>query len=1077
MRKIHLVILGCIVTAGFLHAQSSGKLQPVTEHNEKHEALERMIRERTYPDGNTGNFNRYISEMAAYRNNSTPQLQANWGCLQTSGTLYGDVGRTNSITFDPGNSNKFYVSTPHSGVWLTTDNGVTYTPITESLPTQSISQLVIHPTNTNILYIATGAHNMDMLPNSTGVYKSTDGGLTWNPTGLSFLSSAQENIGDLVMNPQQPNSLLAATTDGLYRTYDGGATWTRILNAFTCSARFSPADTATIYVSGHAYYRSGDAGASFTNITANIFNTFTWRYEFAVRTSAATPNVLYLMTSGVVPGPTMKQYVHKSVDNGLTFSIVDSLSGNSQAQFDVSQLTPDKYMLGFYYVMKRDGSMSALQQVSHTNSSLTGYAHSDQRGLFFDRQNDNIQYLCNDGGLYRSTDNGQTWQNITGNMQLAHLYAHGSGQQTNYKILAATLDVPPYLLGNSGITQTFSQVAEAFTAHMSTLNDSIYMFSHNNVIFTETNGNSFYNSSSQLLNNVAYHYSTFQYNACDEHVNYFGAWNDVFRSADGGRNYTLLGSTGHNPVNSSMDEMKGIHVSRANPDYMYVYYTDTVYRSVNGGATFTNITNGLPIGLAAISWIAVDPANERNIWLAFSGYSAGNKVFYSPDGGTTWINKSAGLPNVPVSSLVCQKGVPGAVYAGTDGGVFYLDSTFSTWQSFNTGLPAVMITMLDIQYPLNKLRVSTFGRGVWESDLYQPTPLNYALPPVAQFTFGTPCTGLPVNFYDKTCGTATSWQWQFPGGTPATSTSQNPVVTYPAAGSYNVTLIVNGPGGTDTLIAINEVTIAPSAAIPFQELVPDLNNYALPVGFTSTEANGDGYSWERAASFGASGIDDDCMLYNNYTYYLADMEEGLVLPQLDLSNATNPKLYFKHAYAMRALTNVLVDTLKVTARVCGSADTLLFMQGGVQLSTNPSLFVSALWVPMQPTDWRADSIDLAAFAGEQAVTISFLNKGHWGQGLYLDEFEVREANIPLDVINQQPENTVLVYPNPAKDVLYIRASEKLPAVILLTDLAGRTLKNYTMQGQQTTATLDVSGFAAGIYLLHVNGEVFRVEKW
>src|SRR6185369_8794450 len=103
-----------------------------------------------------------------------------------TGNVNEDVGRTTSITFDTINNGRFYVCSNNSGVWLTNNNGVSYTPITEALPVQSVSCLVIDPSNTDVLYLGTGTHNGDMLKNSIGVYKSIDGGLTWNATGLTF---------------------------------------------------------------------------------------------------------------------------------------------------------------------------------------------------------------------------------------------------------------------------------------------------------------------------------------------------------------------------------------------------------------------------------------------------------------------------------------------------------------------------------------------------------------------------------------------------------------------------------------------------------------------------------------------------------------------------------------------------------------------------------------------------------------------------------------------------------------------------------------------------------------------------
>lgn len=176
--------------------------------------------DRAFPGGHKNNFGRYLEEMQLYRNSSPQQLTANWNYVDASGNLLNDVGRTNSITIDTLNPGRIYVCTPHSGVWVTNDNGLNYTPITEALPTQNTSCLVIDPSNTNNLYLATGTYQMDIQPNSMGIFKSTDAGATWTATGLTFLPSSGFIIGELAINPENSNSILAETTDGLYRTYD-----------------------------------------------------------------------------------------------------------------------------------------------------------------------------------------------------------------------------------------------------------------------------------------------------------------------------------------------------------------------------------------------------------------------------------------------------------------------------------------------------------------------------------------------------------------------------------------------------------------------------------------------------------------------------------------------------------------------------------------------------------------------------------------------------------------------------------------------------------------------------------------
>lgn len=703
MKKILLALLP-LLAGHWLPAQE-------TEENEAHEMMLRQM-----SDTREG---RSQEEMQAYRNSHPQTLAANWTYINASGSAYGDVGRTNSITLDTLNPGRFYVCTPHSGVWLTNNNGASYTPITEALPTQSVSRLVIDPSNTNVLYIATGIHNGDMLPNSFGIFKSTDGGATWNATGLSFQPSAGVAIGDLLINPQNHSSLVAATTDGLYRTYNGGVSWTRLVNDTFASVRYKPGDTATMYAVGKRFYRTDDAWASWAMTTSTFVDNYTWKYEYAVRVSAVTPGLVYLLTDGNSIGPGIRSYIHVSTDGGWSFNVIDSVQGQPQMQFDVSQRTPGKYMAGYYSVFKRENSSGAMQQITYNYTNQSPYVHSDQRGIFFDPQNDNVLYLCNDGGLYRSTDNGVSFQNITGNMQLGHIYNFGQSQSTPYKIVTAPLDVSPFQIGSSGITRTYPLV-EAFIADMSPLNDSVYVFAHFTPYFTHDDWTTYGASSNVLCNNMPNFPKAFQYSELAENENYFGDQNEVFKSTDYGQSHPLEISCTY-----TSQWMYELDVSRANPQYHYLRFKDSLLVTTDG-VTFTNISAGLPSNMQKAASVTIDPQNAANVWVTFGGYTAADKVYFTNNAGQTWINFSSGIPNVPVNELVCQRGgPPGAVYAATDGGVFYRDSTFNSWQFYNTGLPAgLIITDLDIQYSIGKLRAATYGRGMWESDLYAPSGIT-----------------------------------------------------------------------------------------------------------------------------------------------------------------------------------------------------------------------------------------------------------------------------------------------------------------------------------------------------------------
>ena len=182
------------------------------------------------------------------------------------------------------------------------------------------------------------------------------------------------------------------------------------------------------------------------------------------------------------------------------------------------------------------------------------------------------------------------------------------------------------------------------------------------------------------------------------------------------------------------------------------------------------------------------------MWVTFSGYSSGNKVYRTDNGATNWLNVSGSLPNLPVNKLIYQIGSTGILYVGTDVGVYWLDPTNPTWDIYGTDLPNVIVNDLDIQYSQGIIRAATYGRGVWE------IPMSPTTIPTANFTVSSTnvCQGDSVTYTNLSLQ-GSSYLWTFDGGTPSTSTDLNPTITYNIPGFHNTKLIVYNQNGSDTL--------------------------------------------------------------------------------------------------------------------------------------------------------------------------------------------------------------------------------------------------------------------------------------
>ena len=166
---------------------------------------------------------------------------------------YFGIGRVNCIAFHPTYENTFWVGTPAGGIWKTTNSGNSWTTTTDDLPVLGIAAIVVHPLNPNILFAATGDGEL-WYTKSVGILKSTDGGLTWNSTGLSWPIENGRQIRRLIMNPSTPDEMFAATSLGIFKTTDGWVTHTNpITTGDFFDVEFKPGDPTHVYAATYDY--------------------------------------------------------------------------------------------------------------------------------------------------------------------------------------------------------------------------------------------------------------------------------------------------------------------------------------------------------------------------------------------------------------------------------------------------------------------------------------------------------------------------------------------------------------------------------------------------------------------------------------------------------------------------------------------------------------------------------------------------------------------------------------------------------------------------------------------------------
>lgn len=702
-------------------------------------------------------FQKYYSKQNFEKQSNTQksaQSNANWTFKGPSTTPggYNGLGRINCIAFHPTNPNIFWVGTPAGGLWKTITGGASWTTNTDNLPVLGISDIAVNPTNANIMYVATGdgeaALSLTSIgaftagdTKSVGILKSIDGGNTWNTTGLNWNVTSEKLIRRLIINPSNPQILIAAASDGIWRTTDSGANWTPVQTGYFMDLEYKPGDPTIVYATtynnnGNAkIYRSTDSGNTWSLIStlANVT-----RINLAV--SANWPDLVDALCaynnsegSGLSglwyssnSGASFTQYFTGTNSNNLLHCSNNASGAGGQGNYDLAYTinptnSSDIWLGGINTWNSTDGGANwSLKTYGHPNAingcgSNPGVStvHADQHFLAFHPLVPGTMFVCNDGGLYKTTNSGASWTDLSNGLQISQIYRIGASQTVANNIICGLQDNGSReIFNNNWYEQTGGDGMECIIDYS---NASTEYASYAKGVIYRTND--FWANQTTISANIPGGQPTgawitpFVIHPSNPNI-LFAGYDKLYKSTNQGNSWVAI-----SPVLDA-NLLYSIAVSPSNTNTIYAASQGFLYKTINGGLNWTSISLG--ISNAKISYITVDPTNSQKVFLTLSGYSSGNKVFMSPDGGVNWINYSFTLPNVPVNCIVYQNGSNEGLYIGTDFGVFYTDGTMSDWVPYQTGLPNVIVTELEISYNNNKLWAATFGRGLWNTDLFVP---------------------------------------------------------------------------------------------------------------------------------------------------------------------------------------------------------------------------------------------------------------------------------------------------------------------------------------------------------------------
>jgi photosystem II stability/assembly factor-like uncharacterized protein len=676
-------------------------------------------------------------------------------------------GRTVGATGIPGQPNVFYIGVNNGGVWKTDDYGRTWHPIFDDQPTGSIGALAVAPSNPEIIYVGSGEGlQRPDLSTGDGIYKSTDGGRTWQHLGLRD----GQQIGAIIVDPQNPNRLFVAvlghpyganTERGVFRSTDGGQTFEKVLykdeNTGAIALTFDPKNSNIIYADlwssrqgpwengawqgkGSGLYKSTDGGTTWQQLTNGLPTVEQGLGRIGIAVAPSDSNRLYAMVDAPKLGG-----VYRSDDAGATWRRMNDEQrvwgrGSDFAEVKVHPQNPDIiYVANTSTYRSNDGGKNFYAWKGAPGGD-------DYHTVWINPDNPKIILLASDQGAVITVNEGATWSSWY-NQPTAQFYHVITDNQFPYWVYGGQQESGSAGVKSRGdwgavtVRDWYPVGAEEYGyIAPDPLNPNI-IYGGKLSRFDRVTGQ-VQNVAPEPVRMGKYRFlrtAPLIFSPVDPHALYY-AGNVLFKTTNGGQSWDIISpdlSREHPDVPESIGifrtpEMKtmprrGVIYALA-PSYKdaNVIWAGTddglIHLTRDGGKNWQNVT---PPALTAWSKVAMIDAGRFDVETA---YAAINRmrlddmrphIYRTHDGGRTWQEITKGLPdNAPVNTVREDPVRKGLLFAGTEREVFVSFNDGDEWQSLRLNMPATSIRDLVIHN--DDVVVGTHGRSFWILDDITP---------------------------------------------------------------------------------------------------------------------------------------------------------------------------------------------------------------------------------------------------------------------------------------------------------------------------------------------------------------------
>ena len=734
-----LLLLSVLVFAVFGCASPSEKNPLTTQDETPHDF---MFMQRAYPTGEI--------KSDAYSNaigwKKEQQQRSNAAVLWEFAGPTNVGGRITDIEIPNDQAETYYVGTASGGVFKTTDGGSNWLPIFDDQEILSIGDIEISENNTETIWVGTGEVNAgggSLAYDGNGVFKSTNGGITWQSKGLPNVGS----ISKIVIDPDNDDAIFVSamgplfrndTNRGVYKSVDGGDTWEQKLfvsdSTGIIDMAIHPTNGDIIYAASwerirrpqyrhyggetSRLYRSLDGGDTWIEMTNGLPSLPSEKGRISIAISQSNPEVLY---SRYADATGNIQGVYKTVDGGDVWTEVNG-SGLQNVGFHWwfrgVVIDPDDeniiYNVDFNVQKSTDGG-------ANWSPAFPG-AHVDQHALAFNRMVPGAVVLGNDGGVYYSADDGASYLKDV-SLPITQFYRVHVDAQNDAKVYGGAQD-------NNTIRTTTGSVddwtaiygGDGFQSLVDPTNTAvIYALSQRgNLGKSINNGANFSGATNGISGSDRKNWDTpIVMDPFDSQILYYGA-NRLYKTTNAAGNWTAISpdlTNGSGGGNLTFGTIISISVSPINTSTIYVGTDDgNVWITNNGGGNWTNVSASLPNRW--VTKVLASRSDLNTVYATFSGYRYGEDnghVYKSDDNGSNWTDISTGLPDIPVNDIL--EDVYGNLFLGTDIGVLASPDQGANWSVLGENLPSVVVTDMHIHEASEYLYIGTYGRSMYKLDL------------------------------------------------------------------------------------------------------------------------------------------------------------------------------------------------------------------------------------------------------------------------------------------------------------------------------------------------------------------------